>query len=70
MNELQKHLKLVSQKSSTLQFLNPSELGFQVQKLIVKLIVQEQQEQTIVNWSSKYISQLLYVIKDGQLAKY
>ena len=34
-NKLQKYLKLVSQKLGTLQFLNPNELGFQVQKLIV-----------------------------------
>ena len=35
MNKLQKYLKLVLQKLGTLQFPSPSELGFQVQKLIM-----------------------------------
>ena len=35
MNKLQKYLKLVSQKLGTLQFPNPSGLGFQVKKLLV-----------------------------------
>ena len=35
MNKLQKYLKQVSQKFSTLQFPSPNGLGFQVQKLIM-----------------------------------